>query len=423
MTRRAKGEGSAPLDDESMPRIRYGPPFWIARVPRVRQPTWPRLEKPVSVDVAVIGGGLTGCATAYLFAGVGASVVLLEAGRIGQGMTGRSPGLLAHDLQPAFRDLVEACGLRAARSLWQAGRRASLEVAATLRRLRVRCDLAEADSVHLVVDPDAQKAFQREVRARKDAGIDVSWVGRELLQRQAGVSASGAIRVRGTGHLDPYRACLGLARAARRRGARIYEASVVDRVRGDRRVLEIRTPRALVTSRTVVVTTAIPGPMFESLARHFTEVESYCVLTPPLPAKIRRAARERPIIRDSAAPAHWLRWSADDRMLFCGADQAAVPARSREKVLIQRTGQLMYELSLLYPVISGIQPDYAWPVPIAQTADGLPYIGPHRHYPGHLFALGFGHNSVGLSWLAARILLRAHVGDPEKGDELWAFGR
>ena len=83
----------------------------------------------------------------------------------------------------------------------------------------------------------------------------------------------------------------------------------------------------------------------------------------------------------------------------------------------------MYELSVLYPAISGIQPDYAWAGPVVTTADGLPYIGPHRNYPRHLFALGFGGNGIVQGFLASRILLRRYLGRPAKGDDLFGFTR
>ena len=95
----------------------------------------------------------------------------------------------------------------------------------------------------------------------------------------------------------------------------------------------------------------------------------------------------------------------------------------RERALIQRTGQLMYELSLLYPGVSGIQAAFAWDAPLVTTSDGAPFIGPHRNLPGHLFALGFGRHGDGLSWLAARALVRYYQAAPHKDDAVFGFTR
>ena len=126
------------------------------------------------------------------------------------------------------------------------------------------------------------------------------------------------------------------------------------------------------------------------------------------------------ILRDTASPDHWLHW-VGNRVLFSGADQASVPERARERALLQRTGQLMYELSVMRPAISGVMPEYAWDVEYSRTIDGVPYFGPHRNYPHHYFAFGGGPGGLGLSFAAARIILRHYQGAPDKGDEPFSF--
>jgi glycine/D-amino acid oxidase-like deaminating enzyme len=106
-----------------------------------------------------------------------------------------------------------------------------------------------------------------------------------------------------------------------------------------------------------------------------------------------------------------------------GADGDQVPPRLREKTIIQRTGQLMYELSTLYPDISGLQPQYGWAADYARSGDGLPCIGPHRNYPHHLFAFGDSSHSVTGAYLASRILLRHHFGEMDPADEFYGFHR
>jgi glycine/D-amino acid oxidase-like deaminating enzyme len=77
----------------------------------------------------------------------------------------------------------------------------------------------------------------------------------------------------------------------------------------------------------------------------------------------------------------------------------------------------------MYPAISGLQPAYGWHVPYGETADGLMYIGAHRNYPHHLFALGGGGDSITGAFVAARILTRAARGEAAKGDDVFAWTR
>jgi glycine/D-amino acid oxidase-like deaminating enzyme len=109
--------------------------------------------------------------------------------------------------------------------------------------------------------------------------------------------------------------------------------------------------------------------------------------------------------------------------LFQGAAQPAVADRLREKAVVQRTGQLMYELSRLYPAISGLMPEFGWSARHVTGLDGLPLAGPHRNFPRHLFALGLGHAGLAGAWLAARILLRSYHESPEPADEPFGFSR
>jgi glycine/D-amino acid oxidase-like deaminating enzyme len=147
-------------------------------------------------------------------------------------------------------------------------------------------------------------------------------------------------------------------------------------------------------------------------------------MTDPVPARIRQQlGRRTSVVRDSADPPHIVDWVEEDRLLVSGADSEAPPERQRSKVIVQRTGQLMYELSTLYPEISGIPPAYGWMADYVRTADGLPYIGAHRNFPFHLFAFGDSSRSVTGSYLASRILLRQCSGEMDPADEAFGFHR
>ena len=148
------------------------------------------------------------------------------------------------------------------------------------------------------------------------------------------------------------------------------------------------------------------------------------LVPPPVPSFVRREfGRSRAIVIDQDDPPHVFRRTSDERVMFLGADQCPVPTRSREKAMVQRTGQLMYELSKLYPAIAGTRPEYGWTVPVSIAPDGMLCVGPHRNYPRHLFAFGSGHNGVASAFLAARLLLRQYLGAPDRGDELFGFAR
>jgi glycine/D-amino acid oxidase-like deaminating enzyme len=139
-------------------------------------------------------------------------------------------------------------------------------------------------------------------------------------------------------------------------------------------------------------------------------------------ATMRRELSGEVLLTDLETPPHVAWRTPDHRFIIEGGEQPRTPDRARPKVLVQRTGQLMYELSRLFPPISGLPPERGWDVPLAVTSDTVMYAGPHRNYPRHLFAWGTVHDPA-QAFLASRILLRYILGRPERDDAYFAFTR
>jgi glycine/D-amino acid oxidase-like deaminating enzyme len=403
-------------------KTHYGTSFWLDRFPSSRRPSYPRHRGDLQTDVAIVGGGALGCATAYVLAAAGIQVALFEQGRLAHTQAGRGTGIVVHELEPFFYKLAKQHGVRDARHIYQTARRGSLEYLSALKRLRIECGLQLRDAIHFSSNPDGIQDLQKEYSARREAGLEVASLKGTPLYRRIGANGFGLI-THGNASLDPYKATIGLARAAAARGAHVFEQSRVTRVRPRRRTVDIKTEGGTVTASKVVLATGYPTDDFKPLRRRFTRCDEYVVLTSELPAAVRREmASPEVILRDTASPDHWMHWIGN-RVLFAGADQASVPDRVRERALIQRTGQLMYELSVMRPAISGLMPEYSWDVEGSKTIDGVPYYGPHRNYPHHYFAFSGGTGGLGLSFAAARIILRHYQGTPDKADEPLSFTR
>jgi glycine/D-amino acid oxidase-like deaminating enzyme len=238
------------------------------------------------------------------------------------------------------------------------------------------------------------------------------------------LEASGALKMGDGFALDPYRACLGLATSAARREAAIFERSRVKTVRFTRRHADVIAEGGTIRTRRVIVATGSATAEFKALQRHFTRREAYGVLTERMPPGMRRQVGDpRVALADLHVPPRHVRWSGGDRLLIIGADQNETPERKRAAAVVQRTNELMYELLTIYPAIYGLQPACGWDAPYGETADGLMYIGAHRNFPHHLFALGGRAVSVTGAFVAARVLLRAVQGAPEPADEVFSWTR
>jgi glycine/D-amino acid oxidase-like deaminating enzyme len=405
-----------------MPRIRYGVPYWRERVPRTRRRSYPRLRTEAEVDVVIVGATLAGCLTAYLAARDGARVILLEPDRVAaQGAVGGC-GWLSREPDPGFRTLQADHGLRVTRLAFDAWKRGATDFASLVRRLRIKCDLAPQPAVWMAESDAEAKGLEREVRARRNAGIEATLVRGRRLEEELGAQAQAGFRLRQDGYVNAYAAALGILRAAEGHGVEVFEQTSVRRVRNRRHYSEVVTTGGPIRTQHLVVTTeAAEGP-FRGLARHLELQERYVAVTPPLGASVVKACgRLHETLLVGVPRRLRVSWTPDRRLIVTGAEQKPVQPRRLPSVLEQRTGELMYNLLVRYPAILGTPAEYGWSERFTTPRRRLPYIGPHRTYARHLFAFGLGHGSAPAAMLAARILARYVQGVPEKGDEIFAF--
>jgi glycine/D-amino acid oxidase-like deaminating enzyme len=408
-----------------MAALRLARSLWLDRAGRFRAaPAFPRLRGACDTDIVVVGGGITGAAIAWRFAAAGRRVVVLEAGRVARGSTAASTALLMQEPDEDFADLARRYGGERSRRIWELSREATRGFVDTIRQLRIAADLRPRDSIYYTLRPELEGTLRREYDSRRRAGIDGRWLSPEALRRAAGFRGVAAIRTTGNAEADPYQAALGLLSAAVRRGALVFERSAALRVDADRGGVRVRLRRGSVHASHVVVATGYATPQFEPLLGRFRMWNTYVVATEPLEPRARReVGLGRVMLWDTDRPYHYARWSPDDRLILGGGDRPMVTGRQRLRAFREGTAAVVDHFSRLYPALADVRFAYAWEGLFATTPDGLPYIGTHRRYPRHLFALGYGGNGMTFGFLASRLLLELVEGRPSADHELFAFGR
>ena len=370
-----------------MAKLRVGTSYWLDQF-RGRAPRFPPLRGTRNVDVAIVGGGITGCLAAYLMAEAGLTVLLLEAQRIARGSTAASTALLMQEPDVDFRDLASRYGTARTRRIWTRSSMAVRGFVELLRRLRLSASLNVVPSVYWTADGAKAADLQRELRRRHAAGFGGRWLTPASLRQNTGIDGAGGILTQGNAQVDPYRACLGLAQRAGVRGVEICEHSPAHRVTGTRSGVRIELENADVNADWAVIATGYATPDFKPLAGRFRMSNTYVVGTAPIADTTRRAMGLRQVMLwDTETPYHYARWTPDGRLLFGGEDHPALPRARRRNALDRHASALKQDLVALYPTLEGIRTDYAWEGLFATTSDGLPCIGPHRRYPRQLFAL------------------------------------
>ena len=404
------------------PVLRRGRTIWLGRTkPAVK---YPILRGPHTTDVAIVGGGMTGGMIAEAFTRHGARVAVIEAARIGQGSTAASTALLLQEPDYDLAALTDRYGARKAKRIWTLSQDAARDFIETIERLKISCDLSERDSLYYTLDDDRARKLQRELKRRHTAGLSGVWLDKTALARASGIDGAGAIRTRGNAQLNPLQACAGLIDAAARRGAAIFERSTINRIRRIKAGVRLYSSKGTIDARHVVIATGYATRYFRPLAGRFRLRHTYVLATNPIGfIDRRRLGMRKVMLWDTERPYHYVRWTDDRRLLLGGADHPVKPGARHDKQFAVATRTLREYFEGLFPVLADVGIDTAWEGLFAMTPDSLPYIGPHRRYPRHLFALGYGGNGMTFAALAARILVEQWRGITSPDHDLFAFNR
>ena len=404
-------------------RLRVGRPLWLPDTARVQQ-RYPVLSGQHDTAVAVVGGGMTGALVAHAFASAGIPTTVLEAAVVGRGSTAASSALLLKEPDLELTQLTNRYGARASRRIWELSHQSVDQLVALLKRLRIRCDLKTRDAVYYATTAQAAERLRHECELRARSGFDAEWLGPAQLRRLTGIAGHGAILSKGSAQFDPYRACVGILRSASAAGAQVFERSEVRRIEQAHDGVRIRTRQGTLHAERVVIATGYATPQFRPLAGRFRMYRTYVLATEP----IDRAQRDDVglsdvMVWDTERPYHYARWTPEHRLLLGGEDRLVQPGQRRRQQSTAAARDLRAYFEARLPALATVRTERAWEGLFAMTADSLPYIGPHRRYPRHWFALGYGGNGMTFGFLAARLLLERWQGLKSRDHALFEFAR
>ncbi len=403
--------------------LRFGRPVWLQSAARGPQ-RYSRLSGRHATSVAIVGGGITGALATYAFASDGIASIVLEAGTVGRGSTAASSALLMQEPDLELAELARRYGTRDSRRIWQLSRDSVREFVKLLRRLKIACDLEPRDAIYYATDTPAVARLRAEYQLRARGGFAAEWLGAGALRQATGIAGGGAIRTRGHAQFDPYRACLGVVRAAVDAGAQVFEHSRVRRIVPERDRVRLWTDEAVVECEHVVIATGYATASFRPLAGRFRMFRTYALATAPLTARERRELGLSDVmVWNAERPYHYARWTSEHRLLLGGGDRLVRPGARRGAQFATSIAALRAYFEARLPALSVVDTDFAWEGLFAMTPDSLPYIGPHRRYPRHWFALGYGGNGMTFGFLAARLLLERWQGVMSPDHALFEFGR
>jgi gamma-glutamylputrescine oxidase len=371
---------------------------------------FPPLKGKKRVDVCVIGAGFTGLGAALALGERGYSVAVLEQNEVGSGASGRNGGQIHRGLRHDQIYLERKFGRSQAYLLWEIAQASVSRLDEVLKKYKIDVERQDghifadhrpryvADSHHYVDHlashysyTDTDKLDRDEVRAlvRSD-DYHGGWIDH------------------GGGHLHPLKYTRGLARAAIKCGAEIFEHTQALKIENGKKA-RVVTPNGVVTADWVLVAgDSLMGDLVPSADIRILPIASTIGVTKPLGKKLKEYLTSPMAVADSRFVVNYFKPTADGRLFFGGGE-------SYSNVHVDDPGRLVRKaMAQVFPGLADAEFDYSWSGIVGITPTRFPMI--RRLAPNVLMAAGYSGQGVSLAPFAGYILAEAVAGTLERFD-------
>lgn len=385
-------------------------------------PTEPfsRLEGAVDVDVAILGGGFTGIATAVELAERGVRVAVLEAQRIGWGASGRNGGQVTGSLsgdKAMEKQFRRKLGDEAADFVWNMRWRGQDIIKNRVAKYGIRCDLKHGH-MQTAYQPShiAELEDMHRTACEHGMGDEVEMVYGADLRNHVGTDIyhAGLVNRRNM-HLHSLNLCLGEADAARSLGTQIFTDSPVEKiVYGDRP--ELVTARGRVRASKVMIAGngyhhLAPG----KLAGLLFPATLGIVATEKLPEDLAKSILPQDFaVYDTRFVLDYYRLTADRRLLF-GSGTNYKGTQSTDI-----GAPMLPAIRKTFPQLADVKIDFAWEGQDGITINRIPQLG--NVTPNVFYAQGYSGHGIATSHIIGEIMATAITGD-SRDFEVFASAR
>ncbi len=335
----------------------------------------------VVVDVAIIGGGYTGLATAYFLRKAESTmkVAVIEGEVVGYGASGRNGGfaMTLFGLEPAVTAML--FGRQRTVDAHHYCERSVDLVRDLIREHNIQSDFEYTGFLRLATTPGYVKRIQHDLELLTGLGVTgIEWMDRERARAEVNSPmVLGAWSEARCGILNPAKQVRELKRIAQEVGAVVYEQSpVIEIGRGAKFLL--KTPQGTVTADKIVLATNAYSHLIPEIGNKQIPAFTHMVITEPLtPAQMNSIGwQNRQGLEDARNLVHYLRLTVDDRLAIGGSDVTIAYGRDMQRDLNEKTfRQLEKDTLELFPPLKDVKFTFRWGGPVSVTMQMAPAIG------------------------------------------------
>ncbi|MBL9169488.1 MAG: FAD-dependent oxidoreductase [Verrucomicrobiales bacterium] len=386
-------------------------PYWLQSV---RPASYPSIDQDLTVDVVVIGGGITGATAAYLFKREGYKVCLVDRATMGGCDSSRTTAHLSMVTDVRLKELVSRWGVDRAAAVWQGGQAAIGLIERIIRSGTISCEFKTVPA-YLVAssasDPEAERAdLLEESQVARDLGFSAE------MMEQTPIFGRPGVKFVDQAKFHPVKYLTGLVETIPGEGSLVAEHSEVTEICSDPMAVvaaghRIRCQYIVIATHTPLTgqTNLLSSTLFQSKLFLYN---SYAV-----GARLPAGTACEACFWDTETPYHYLR--IDRKGDF---DYAILGGGDHKTGQLEHTETVYHELNeLLQHWLPSAKVDHRWSGQVIETPDGLPYIG--ESAPRQFIATGFGGNGMTFGTLAAMMAVDAFHGYTNPWKDLFAPSR
>ncbi|MFI6009555.1 FAD-dependent oxidoreductase [Streptomyces sp. NPDC051243] len=361
----------------------------------------------LTVDVAVVGGGIAGLSTAWELVRRGREVAVLEAGRLASGVTGHTTAKLTALHTLVYDHLRRTRGPAGARLYARSQSAAIRHAAGVVEELGIDCDWEEAAAFTYSENPRREAKLRAEAEAAREAGLPAEFV----TQTELPFPVAGAVRVSGQAQFHPRKYLLALADDLRRRGGSVYEGTrVVGLTESDPCVL---TTDAGVSVRARHVVIATHYPVFDR-ALLFTRLSPRRELVVAGSVGAEGAPHDMYITPEQSTRSVRTAPLGDGERLLIVTGEHFTPGTADVE---ERFGRLSAWAAAQFPQVTFT---HRWATQDNDSTDSVPLVGPLHPGSRHAYvATGFGGWGMSGGIMAGRLLCDLVTGRPVEWSGLY----
>jgi len=370
---------------------------------------------PDKVDIAVVGGGFCGLSAARVLAQRGVRVALFEAESLGWGASCRNGGMVLTGMKLPVPTLIKRYGREAVRRMYAASLGSIDLVERIVKDEGIDCDFSRCGHLEVACKQAHFDDYSAAAaRIKSEFNHELHIIPKNALKSEIGseIYYGGMVDETSAG-LNPARYVQGLAKAAQRHGACLFDHTRVTHVssqpNGANGSFRVETTRGSLTAKEVLLASgAYTTEATPSLRKKVIPIGSYIIATEILSDALAAEVSPRNrMIYDSKHFLYYYRLTPDNRMLFGG--RAAFFPES-ESTVRKSTELLRQGMIEVYPQLRDVKVEYVWGGTLDFAMDVMPHSG---KIDGMYFAVGFaGHGVAAATWMGAK-LAGVICGDPD----------